>query len=272
VLNGTPTIYYFADPPPTGPSGGALIMDAIFGAGTSNDLHGITKLFSPALNVSTYKTIELDIKNQAGWDQYNKVQAIQLNLQVPGTGGPTYQRGTCPDIVLDATLTGSTWTHYSAALADWAAYDLTSVTAFGIDVLDFNCVTSGGTEMYPTYANIAFCSAPAWAPSFSVASTTIVCSQHRNPPAREVVRQNQKWFVPQQGFVTVVRARTRNHYAPVELFLVDVRGCLFQSRVERASGGDPSDCVVSGNLGIAFQRYDGNWFDRVGYLLVGLHP
>lgn len=174
ILNGSPTLYFYPDPPPSGPStNGCLTMDAFFGAGITNDFNGIAEYFSPPLNVSTYQNIELDIVNQSGWDQYNKVQAVQLNLQVPDTNGPTFQTGTWPDIVLDngPAGTGFTWTHYAAPLADWDAYDLTSVTAFGINVLDFNYISV--TEVFPSYANIAFTGAPAWPSAFSVASQTI---------------------------------------------------------------------------------------------------
>ncbi len=148
-------------------------MDATFGPGTTGELNGIAKFFSPSFNISTYKTIELDMYNYGGtWDQYGAISAVQLNLQVPVDGTPTYVRGTFGDIQLTRDGQGSSWAHYVAPLADWNAYDLTDVSAFGINVLDFNYV-SAATPVAMRYANIAFCGAPAWRPEFSVTSKTV---------------------------------------------------------------------------------------------------
>jgi len=172
ALSGSPVSSYAAGDTPNGPSGGALEMDATFGPGTTGELNGIAKLFSPGFNVSTYKTIELDMYNYGGtWDQYGSISAVQLNLQVPVSGTPTYVRGTFGDIQLTRDGGGGAWAHYVAPLADWSAYDLTQVSAFGINVLDFNYV-SAATPVAMRYANIAFSGAPAWKPVFSVASKT----------------------------------------------------------------------------------------------------
>ncbi len=173
TLSGAPTILYYAGDIPNGPSEGSLEMDATFGPGTTGELNGIAKLVSPNFNVSTYKTIELDMYNYGGtWDQYGAISAVQLNLQVPVNGTPTYVRGTFGDIQLTRDGGGGVWGHYVAPLADWNAYDLTQVSAFGINVLDFNYV-AGATPVAMHYANIAFCGAPAWTPVFSVTSRTI---------------------------------------------------------------------------------------------------
>jgi fibronectin type 3 domain-containing protein len=168
ALNGSPTNSYAAGDTPNGPSAGAMEMDAIFGPGTTSELNGIAKLFSPHFNVSTYNTIEFDMYNSGGsWDQYLQISAVQLNLQVPVNGTPTYERGTFGDIQLSQTGVGSSWTHFAAPLAHWNAYDLTQVSAFGINVLDFNFVF-GATPVAIRYANISFSQAPAWIPTFSV--------------------------------------------------------------------------------------------------------
>ncbi len=174
TLSGAPTSFYAAGDTPNGPSAGALEMDATFGPGTTGELNGIAKLFSPSLNVSTYKTIELDMYNYGGtWDQYQQISAVQLNLEVPVSGTPTYERGTFGDIQLNQTGDGAAWTHFVAPVADWNAYDLTQVSAFGINVLDFNFISAAGTPVAMRYANIAFSGAPAWVPTFTVASKTI---------------------------------------------------------------------------------------------------
>lgn len=168
AISGSPTNFYVAGDTPNGPSAGALEMDATFGPGTTSELNGIAKLFSPGINVSTYNTIELDMYNFGGtWDQYGSISAVQLNLEVPVKGTPTYERGSFGDIQLSQLGAGAAWTHFVAPLADWNTYDLTQVSAFGINVLDFNFV-SVGTLVGMRYANIAFCQAPAWIPTFSV--------------------------------------------------------------------------------------------------------
>lgn len=173
ALSGSPTILYAPSDTPNKPSEGALEMDATFGPGTTSELNGIARLFSPSLNVSTYSTIELDLYNfGTTWDQYGEISAVQLNLQVPVNSTPTYVRGNFGDIKLTRDGGGDAWAHYAAPLADWNSYDLTSVSAFGINVLDFNFV-AGATPVGIHYANIAFCHAPAWTPTFSVANKTI---------------------------------------------------------------------------------------------------
>jgi fibronectin type 3 domain-containing protein len=162
-LFANPSFYVFADAPPSGPSTECLIMDAVFGPGSSNPEYGITKPFSQPINISSYKNLELDIKNQTGWDQFGQVQGIQINLQVPVGGNPTYERGT--DITLYQSQSGGTWTHYSIPLTNWASFNLSALSAFGINVFDGN--TTVATEMYPSYANIAFTGAPGWGSSFT---------------------------------------------------------------------------------------------------------
>jgi fibronectin type 3 domain-containing protein len=167
IINGAPLMYLYPDAPPSGPSSQCLIMDAVF---DPNSFYGIGRVLSPSLNVSTYKTIEMDIKNQTGWDEWGQVQGIQMNLQVPVGGNPTYERGTWGDIVLYQAQTGGAWTHYTAPLTNWGAYNLASVTSVGLNLYDGNCIVP--TEMYISYANVAFCGAPAWASAFSVANKT----------------------------------------------------------------------------------------------------
>ncbi|HEX3800001.1 MAG TPA: hypothetical protein VH413_15010 [Verrucomicrobiae bacterium] len=174
VLNGTPQIYAYPDAPPSGPSSECLIMDAIFGPGGTGSSQGIQKIFGQNLNVSTYKSLEMDIKNQAGWDEFGQVQAIQLSLQLPVGGNPSYQRGTWPDIVLFQAGTGGEWTHYIAPLTNWGAFNLADLTALGIPVFDGNTLVA--TEMYLSYANIAFTGAPAWAPAFFGLSSPTIAS------------------------------------------------------------------------------------------------
>jgi fibronectin type 3 domain-containing protein len=172
TLSGSTTNSYAAGDFPNGPSAGALEMDATFGPGTTAELNGIAKLFSPNFNISTYNTIEFDMYNFGGsWDQYSQISAVQLNLQVPVAGTPTYVRGNFGDIQLSSAGAGASWTHFVAPVANWNAYDLTQVSAFGINVLDFNYVF-GPTLVELRYANIAFCQAPAWIPTFSVGNRT----------------------------------------------------------------------------------------------------
>jgi hypothetical protein len=146
-----------------------MIMDAWFGAGTSNQLYSIahpfTNAYSSSINVSTYRYLEADLKNGAGWDQYNQLSAVRLQLQVATNA--TWYQGTWPDLRFTATGEGSVWTHYAASLNNWAAYDLTRVTNFALRALDFNYV-SAPTEVYLEAANLGFSGAPAWNSAFTV--------------------------------------------------------------------------------------------------------
>ncbi len=173
VLNGSPSIYFYADPPPSGPSSGCLLIDTNYGPGTTADLQGAANNFTPNLNISTYKAIELDIKNEGVFDDYSQIQAIQLNLQVPVGGNPLYERGTFGDIVLYSTGTGGSWTHYSAPLSNWSAYDLTGVSSFGINIFDANCVAAA-KNLVVGFANIAFTGAPGWASAISDVNSRVV--------------------------------------------------------------------------------------------------
>jgi len=174
---GTATAMFYADAPVDGPSSGCLVMSATYGPGGTAASQGLGTQFSPSLNLSTYKYIELDIKNQGLSDQWGQIQAIQLNLQVPVNDNPTYARGTWGDITLYASVTGGAWTHYTAPMTNWAAYDLTSVTAFAINIYDGNCLEA--TELDPSFANVRFSGAPAWAPAFSVANKTAASGSTR---------------------------------------------------------------------------------------------
>jgi len=171
-INGTPLFYVYPDAPPSGPSSQCLVLDSTFGPGTTADFQGIGNAFNPTLNVSTYPNLELDIKNLGSYDDNSQIQAIQLNLQVPVGGNPTYERGTWGDIVLYETGTGSTWTHYTVPLANWAGYDLTQVTSLGINIFDAQCVALA-KDLVVGYANLEFSGAPAWAPTISVANRTV---------------------------------------------------------------------------------------------------
>jgi hypothetical protein len=175
TLNGTATAQLFADAPPSGPSSDCLVLDATYGPGGTAAFQGLATYFHPSLNVSTYKALELDIKNEGVYDEYGQIQAIQLNLQLPDPANgnnPTFERGTLGDIVLYASGTGSSWTHYTIPMTDWAAYNLASLTAFGINIYDGD--TTVATELDPGFDNIAFTGAPAWAAAFSgLASKTI---------------------------------------------------------------------------------------------------
>ncbi|HWD91754.1 MAG TPA: hypothetical protein VG938_05320 [Verrucomicrobiae bacterium] len=164
ALNGNPQIYVYPDAPATGPSSQCLVMDATFGPGSTSPFYGIQKTFG-SLNVGTYKTLEMDIKNQAGFDQFSQVQGIQMNLQVPVSGNPTYERGTFPDITLFQNSGGQSWTHYVMPLSDWSAFNLSSLSGVAMNVFDGN--TTIPTEMYLSYANIAFCGAPGWSSAFA---------------------------------------------------------------------------------------------------------
>jgi len=175
TINGSPnvnlaenTVLGGPDFPSYSPSTDCLIVETNMGPNTTNDLQGIGNAFSPTVNVSTYRSLELDIKNFGAYDRNNQIQAIQLNLQVPVGGVPTYERGTWGDIVLDAAVTGSEWTHYAAPLTNWAAYDLTQVTSVGINVFDSLYLAS--SDMAVGFANIEFSGAPGWQPTISVVS------------------------------------------------------------------------------------------------------
>ena len=113
------------------------------GINSTNDLQGTGNTFSPSVNVRTYTSLELDIINFGSYDQDNEIQAIQLNIQVPVGGVPTYERGTWGDIVLSSAGTGGSWTHYTAPVTNWAAYDLTQVTSVGINVFDQLFIPAG---------------------------------------------------------------------------------------------------------------------------------
>jgi fibronectin type 3 domain-containing protein len=167
AINGSPnialaenTVLGAPDYPSYGPSTDCLIIETNMGPNTTNDLQGIGNSFSPSINVRTYTSIELDIKNFGTYDRNNQIQAIQLNLQVPVGGVPTYERGTWGDIVLSAAETGGSWTHYTAPLTNWAAYDLTQVTSVGINVFDSLYLAS--SDMAVGVANIEFSGAPGW--------------------------------------------------------------------------------------------------------------
>ncbi len=135
--------------------------------------------FSPGINVRTYTSLELDIKNFGAYDRNNNIQAIQLNLQVPVGGVPTYERGTWGDIVLSAAGTAGSWTHYTAPLTNWSAYDLTQLTSVGINVFDDLYLTP--SDMAVGVANLEFTGAPGWKPVISV-----VKKLERLPPAAPV--------------------------------------------------------------------------------------
>lgn len=169
AINANPNFYVYPDPPPSGPSSQCLVLDSIFGPGTTADFQGIGKGFTPTLNVRTYPRMEMDIKNLGVWDDNSQIQAIQLNLEVPVGGNPTYVRGTWGDIVLRSSESGGSWTHYTVPLSNWAAYDLTQVTALGINIFDAQCVTVA-KNLVVGFANIEFSGAPAWAPVISVAN------------------------------------------------------------------------------------------------------
>ena len=141
------------------------------GPNTTDDLQGMGNAFSPSINVRTYTSLELDIKNFGAYDRNNQIQAIQLNLQVPVGGVPTYERGTWGDIVLSSDGTGGSWTHYTAPLTNWAAYDLTQVTSVGINIFDSLYLAS--SDMAVGFANMEFSGAPAWVPTFTVANQTV---------------------------------------------------------------------------------------------------
>jgi hypothetical protein len=150
-----------ADAPGWGPSTDCLVIETNMGPNTTNALQGMGKVFSSSINVSTYKSLELDIKNFGVYDRNSQIQAIQLNLQVGGT----YQRGITPDIVLRSAGTGGTWTHYTVPMSNWAAYNLTQVTSLGINVYD--SLYNEMSRMAIGFANIQFSGASGWAPAFS---------------------------------------------------------------------------------------------------------
>ena len=178
VINGSPninlaenTVLGAPDFPSSGPSTDCLIMETNMGPNTTDDLQGMGNAFSPSINVRTYKSLELDIKNFGAYDRNNQIQAIQLNLQVPVAGVPTYERGTWGDIVLSSAGTGGSWTHYTAPLTNWAAFDLTQVTSVGINIFDSLYLAS--SDMAVGFANLEFSGAPGWASTISVSSRTI---------------------------------------------------------------------------------------------------
>ncbi len=172
TINGTANAQLFSDNPGYGPSSGCLVLDATYGPGNTAAFQGLATQFQPSLNVSTYPFLELDIKNEGVYDEYGQIQAIQLNLQLPANGVPTYERGSFGDIVLYASGTGSAWTHYAIPMTDWSGYNLASLMAFGINIYDGD--TAAATELDPGFDNIAFTGAPAWASAFSgLASQTI---------------------------------------------------------------------------------------------------
>jgi fibronectin type 3 domain-containing protein len=167
AINGSPninlaenTVLGAPDFPSFGPSTDCLIIETNMGPNATADLQGMGNAFSPSINVHTYRSLELDIKNFGTYDRNNQIQAIQLNLQVPVGGVPTYERGTWGDIVLSAAGTGGDWTHYTVPLTNWAAYDLTQVTSVGINVFDSLYLAS--SDMAVGVANIEFSGAPGW--------------------------------------------------------------------------------------------------------------
>jgi len=178
TLNGSAAAQFYSDNPGYGPSSGCLVLDATFGPGSTNAFQGIADYFNPGLNVSTYPYLELDIKNEGLWDEWNQIQAIQLNLQVPVNGAPYFERGTWGDIVLYASATGGSWTHYAIPMTNWAGYNLASLSAFGINIYDGNCASA--TELDPGFDNIAFTGAPAWASAFSGLTSPTIPSGSTN--------------------------------------------------------------------------------------------
>lgn len=178
AINGSPninlaenTLLGAPDYPTYGLSTDCLIIETNMGPNATDNLQGMGNAFSPSINVRTYKSLELDIKNFGAYDRNSQIQAIQLNLQVPVGGTPTYVRGTWGDIVLSSTETGGDWTHYTAPLTNWAAYDLTQVTSVGINIFDSLYLAS--SPMAVGVANLEFSGAPGWAASISVESRTI---------------------------------------------------------------------------------------------------
>lgn len=178
AINGTPNIELaetsplgYADAPSYGPSTDCLIIETNMGPNATDAFVGMGNTFSAPLNIRNYKFIEMDIKNFGVYDRNGQIQAIQLNLQVPVGGNPTYERGTFGDIALSSTGTGGEWTHYTAALTNWAAYDLTQVTSLGINIYDSLYLAS--SPMAIGFANIAFSGAPGWTPVFAVANRTV---------------------------------------------------------------------------------------------------
>jgi hypothetical protein len=167
------SVYFYAPPDitaPPAPSAGCLDMEATYGPSWTNNADYAIAENLANLNLSGYQTLEMDIQNPAGsWDQWGQLQAVQMLLQVPVGGNPTYEQDS-RFVTLYASETGGDWTHYVWPLSDWSAYSLADVTGLILQLYDGNCLTAETLDV--AYANIAFCGAPAWRPTFTVANET----------------------------------------------------------------------------------------------------
>jgi hypothetical protein len=186
TLNGTADAQFLTPGPASGPSAGSLVLDATYGPGGTDAFQGIATNFPVAINVSTYPNLEMDIINEAAYDEYGQIQAIQINLQVPTNGTLNYEQGTSGSLTLYETATGSTWTHYVYPMSDWAGYDLAAVSAFAINIYDGD--TTAATELDPAFANIKFSGAPAWAPTFTDLTSPTIGTNATNVTLTGTVR------------------------------------------------------------------------------------
>jgi len=158
--------------PPAPSSGGCLDMEATYGPSYTNNADFAIADQFPSINLSGYKTLEMDIENPTGVaDEWGQLQAIQPSLQVPVGGYPTYEKDEARWVTIFATQTS--WAHFVFPLSDWTnAPSLDNVTSLQLELYDGNCVPLAQT-LDVSYANIAFCGAPAWTPTFAVTSQSV---------------------------------------------------------------------------------------------------
>jgi hypothetical protein len=196
-------------------------LDATYGPGGTDAYQGIATNFPVAINVSTYPSLELDIANEGLFDEYSQIQAIQLNLQLPVAGLPTYEMGTLGSISLNATQNpDGTWTHYVIPMSDWAGYNLTGLTAFAINIYDGDTTTN--TELDPAFSNIKFTGAPAWAPVFSGLTSPTIGTNSTS--------------VTLTGTVSATVAGTNLYLANNTVVTVTINGIAQQTTIDDATG------------------------------------